>query len=204
MWAAFSVDRSIPHWALAAAALVVLVSASWLVVQNQRLRVGLQQALAGQAELRREEGTFRQHIAELEEKSREQVHDNQHGSEVAQLEAPMGPVMTLRLTPGLARATGEPQKALILPSASPRLRLELMLDQNEYKKYETVLLTAEGREVLRGKAIRSQSINGNILVHWSLPARMIPSGDYVVQLKGQLASGSLEEVESYSFRVLRK
>ncbi|MGO8731185.1 MAG: hypothetical protein ACLQVM_00125 [Terriglobia bacterium] len=201
--AAFSVHQAMPLWALAAAVVVIVVSGSWLMVQNQRLRVGLQHALSGQTELRREEDTLRQHIAEFEETSKTQVHENQQRSEVAKLETPMGPDVTLRLAPGMARGNGEPQKTLVIPPTTSRVRLQLMLDQDEYKIYKAVLLTAEGKEVLRGEALQSHSIGGSVVV-WPLPAHSIPPGDYIVQLTGQLAPGSLEDVASYSFRVLRR
>jgi anti-sigma factor RsiW len=202
--AAFSVPHRMPQWALAAAALVMVASGSWLMVQNQRLRVALQQSLAQQAELRREEDTLRQHIAELEGNAKDQTHQNQQGSEVAKLETPMGLEVTFGLTPGVARGSGGPQNTLILPTTASRLRLQLMLDRDEYKTYEGVLLTAERKEVLRGKALQSHSTGGSAAVTWRLPADSIHSGEYIVQLTGQPATGGPEDVESYSFRVVRR
>lgn len=203
IWKSFSVQQGMPQWAFAAAAVVVVAGGSWLMVQNHRLRVGLQQALAGQTELRRGQDTLRQHIAELEGNSSDQIHGKQ-GPEVAKLETPMAPEVTFRLTPGMARGLGGRQKTLVLPTSASRLQLQLMLDRDEYKSYEAVLLTAERKEVLRGKALQSRSIGGNVVVAWPLPAHSVHSGDYIVQLAGQTANGSLEGVESYSFRVLRR
>jgi anti-sigma-K factor RskA len=204
VWAAFSVQRAIPQWALAAAVVVIVMSATWLMVENQRLRNGLQQAQAGQAELLREEDAQRQQIAELERNPKDQVQENRQGSEVARLEPLSGPDVTLSLTPGTARDTGEPQKTLVLSPAASRVRLQLVLDSDEYKTYEAVLLTAEGKEVARGKALRSRSIDGNAAIAWRLPAHSIHAGDYIVQLAGQLATGSQEDLQPYTFRVLLK
>jgi hypothetical protein len=55
---------------------LVVAGGSWLMVQNHRLRVGLQQALAGQAELRRGQDTLCRHISELEASPRGQIHQN--------------------------------------------------------------------------------------------------------------------------------
>ncbi len=204
IWESFSVQQGMPQWAFAAAAVVVVAGGSWLMVQNHRLRVGLQQAQAEQAELRRGQDTLRQHIAELEGNLRDQVHENQQGSEVAKLETPMEPEVTFRLTPGMARGLGGTQKTLVLATTASRLQLQLMLDRDEYKSYEAVLMTAERKEVLRGKALQSLSIGGDEVVTWPLPAHSIHAGDYIVQLAGQTATGSVEDVESYSFRVLRR
>jgi len=204
VWAAFSVRPRMPQWLFAAAALGIVMSGSWLMVQNQRLRVDLQQALAGQAQLRGEQESLRQRIAGLEANPKDQPRRNQQNPEVAELETPAGPEVTLRLTPGIARGPGRPQKTLFLPPTTSQLRLQLMLDRYEYKIYEAVLLTAERKEVSRGKALQSHSIDGSTVVTWRLPAHSIQSGDYIVQLMGQPASGSLEDVESYSFRLLRR
>jgi hypothetical protein len=204
MWKGFSVQQGMPRWAFAAAAVVVVACGSWLMLQNHRLRVGLQQALAEQTELRDGQDTLRQHIAELEGNPSDQVHENQQGAEVAKLETPTGPEVTFRLTPGIARSPGGTQKTLVLPATASLLQLQLMLDRDEYKSYEAVLLTAERKEILRGQALLSRSIGGDVVVTWPLPVHSIHSGDYIVQLAGQTANGSLEDVESYSLRVSRR
>jgi hypothetical protein len=204
IWKVFSIQQGMPQWALATAAVLVIAGGSWLMVQNHKLQVGLQQARAEQAQLRREQDTLRQHIAELKGNPSDQVHQNQQGPETAKLETPTGPEVTLRLTPGVARGPGATQKTLVLPTTASVLQLQLMLDRDDYKSYEGVLLTAERKEVLRGKALQSRLLGGDVVVTWPLPVRSIYSGDYIVQLAGQTAKGSLEDVESYSLRVLRK
>jgi hypothetical protein len=204
IWVVLSIRQGIPQWVLATAVVVIVASGSWLLVQNQKFRVGLQQAQAGQAELRREENALRQQIAKFEENPKGQVHENQQGSEVAKLEPPMGPEMTLRLTPGIARSIGMPLKTLVLPTPISQVRLQLVLDRDEYKTYEAVLLTADRKEVFRGRTLRSHSIGGSTVVAWQIPEHVIHAGDYIVQLAGQLATGSLEDLEPYSFRVSRR
>jgi hypothetical protein len=204
VWTVFSVEQGMPQWALAVAAVVVVAGGYWLMVQNYKLRVGLQQALAENAQLRRGQDTIRQHIAELEGTHRDQFHENQQGSAVAKLEPPIGPEVTFRLTPGIARSFRGPQKTLVLPTTASRLQLQLMLDRDDYDSYEAVLLTAELKEVLRGKALHSRSIGGDVVVTWPLSVHSVHSGDYIVQLAGQTASGRVEDVESYSFRLFRR
>ena len=205
MQAAFSVQQRMPQWALAAAAVSIAVSGSWLLVENQRLRDGLQQAKAAQAGLRREGDALRQQIAGFEGNPRAQVQENQQGSEIAKLQTPVGPEMTLRLTPGIARGFGAAPKTLVLLPTTSWLRLQLMLDRDEDKTYEAVLLTADGKEVSRGRDLRIQSMGGSTVVAWRIPAQSIQAADYIVQLTGQPAAGMIQEgVESYSFRVLRR
>jgi hypothetical protein len=204
MSAALSIRQGIPQWALATAVVVIVASGSWMLVQNRKLRVGLQQAQAGQSELRREENTLRQQIAEFKGAPKDQVRENQKGSEVAKLEPPMVPEMTLRLTPGIARGFSAAPKTLVLPPTRSWLRLQLMLDRDENRTYEAVLLTADGKEVSRGRDLKIHSMGGNAVVALRIPAESIDAGDYIVRLTGRTADGGEEDVASYSFRVLQR
>ncbi len=203
-WATLSTPQEMPRWVLAVGIAVIVGSGLWLTVQDQRLRVGLQQALSGQAELRREEDALRQHIAEIEGNAKDMVHEGPQSPEVAELEAPMRPNVTFRLTPGIVRGVGASQRTLLLPSTTSHVLLQLLVDRDEYGLYDAVLLDADGKEILRAKALQSRSINGSAVVDWRLPAASIRSGDYIVQVAGQNPNGSLEDVDSYSFRVLRR
>jgi hypothetical protein len=201
VWAAFSVQQRMPQWALAAAAIVLAAGGSWLMVENQGLRIDLRQALAGQAELRGEQETLRQHIAGLEGNVKDQTHQHQQGAEVAKLETPTE--VTLSLTPGLARGIGESQNTLILPPTTSRVRLQLMMDRDDYASYLAVLRTAEGREVNRQR-LKSQRIGNQRAVVAVLPSDRLRPGDHVLTLLGSNGvPGAEEEVEAYSFRVVR-
>jgi hypothetical protein len=205
VWPVFLVQSTMPQWALAGGVIVIIVSGLWLMVENHRLKSSFQHALAEQAELRQQDAALRQRIANFEATSKSQVHESQRLSEIAKLETPMGPDVTLRLAPGLARGSGEEQRTLVIRPTTTRVRVQLMLDRDEYKTYEAALLDAdEGKTILRGQALMSQSIGGNAGVVWTLPLHSIISGDYIVQLGHRVAQGSLEDIASYSFRVLRK
>lgn len=204
IWAALSIRHGIPQWVLAAAVVVIVASGSWLLVLNKRLRDGLEHAQAGQAELRREENALRQQIAESKGTPKDQVHENQQGSDVAKLEPPMGLEMTLRLTPGIARSTGIPPKTLDLSPPISQVRLQLMLDRGDYQTYEAVLLTADGKELSRERELKIQPMGGSTVVALRIPAQSIDAGDYIVRLTGRTADGGDEDVAAYSFRVLRR
>ena len=202
-WYGFYAPPQMPQWAWAAAVVVIVALGSWLAVRSQRLGVQLRQALAGQAELRHEEDTLRQHVAELERSAKAQTHEDQTNTEVAKLETPTGSEVTVELTPGIARGPGERHNDVVVHPTTAKLRLELMLERGGYENYNTVLLTSERKELLRGERLPSHTIRGNVVVAWSLPVGSIPSGDYVVQLTGKTAAGSQEDLSSYSFRILR-
>jgi hypothetical protein len=202
VWAAFSVQQRMPQWALAAAAIVVVAGGSWLMVQNQRFRIDLKQALAGQAELRGGQETLRQHIKKIEGNLKDQTRQDQQGTEVTKLETPAE--IMLSLTPGMARGIGESQNTLILPPTAARVRLQLMMDRDDYASYLAVLRTAEGREVNR-QWLKSQRVGNQRAVVAVLSSDRLRPGDHVLTLLGSNGTpGAEEEAEAYSFRVVRK
>jgi anti-sigma factor RsiW len=203
VWAFLSGERQIPRWAFAVAALVVVAGGSWLMVQNQRLRGELHQALAGKAELSRQQDALRQQIASLDGNPKTPAQENQESLEIAKLEAPV-PEVTLRLTSGMARGLGGRQNTLLLPPAeSWGVRLQLVLDRNEYASYQAVIRTAEGNEIRRVSGLKSQRADNEWVVVFRVPSKLIGPGDYMVALNGS-SDGRTEEAEAYSFRVVRR
>jgi type II secretory pathway pseudopilin PulG len=195
----FQLPRPQLQWALASAA-VVLVGAV-LALQNYRLRGELQEAQANTNQSRQQQDALRRQIAELGAQ-RQPVPESERGSQIARLE-PLAD-LPFTLVPGVSRGSATGLKDLVVPHNSAWVRLEMVLDRDEFKTYEAVIQTAEGKEVVRGKALRSQLIGGSAVVAWRFPSLSIHSGDYVVQLMGKTATGGLEGVESYGFRVVRK
>jgi hypothetical protein len=202
MWAILSIQHHRPEWVLAATLVVITMSGGWLLVQNERLRAGLQHAAERQDALLRENDTLRQQIALLQDLHEAQVH--QQGSEVARLETPMNPEVTFYLTPGIARGLESTRNSRTLPTKASHLRLELLLDRDEYKTYGIALLDSDGKELSSVNALRSHLVGGRVVVTWRLPVSSLDPGDYIVQLKGQRPSGSPENVAFYSFRLLRR
>jgi len=111
-------------------------------------------------------------------------------------------VAMLTLTPGLFRSPGTPQPALRLDPGQSFVQLKLATE-GTYPGYEAELQTVEGRIVTRIAAsdIRTRSGAGPVMLR--LPAKLLPSGDYVLKLSGIGKDGNAETSEFYSFRVLR-
>jgi hypothetical protein len=91
-----------------------------------------------------------------------------------------------------------------LPTIASHLRLELVLDRDEYKTYGIALLDSDGKALSSANALRSQLVGGREVITWRLPVSSLAPGDYIVQLNGQRPSGSPENVASYTFRLLRR
>jgi hypothetical protein len=109
------------------------------------------------------------------------------------------------LSPGLNRDSGPMKKPLIQPGEADRIRLQLNLKRpGDFQSYEALLKTAEGR-LIWGQAGLRPSRFGNIQVlALTLLSRVIPPGDYHVELKG-LATGRVAElVDDYYFSVAQR
>jgi hypothetical protein len=188
-------------WALAVTTVLAVVGVSLLGVQNYRLQKELRDTRADATQLRQREGALRAQIAALSTQEPPSP-EGQEGSQVARLEPPAD--LSFRLVPGVVRGGTIGQRDLVIPHNGAWMRLEMVLDRDEFKSYEAVLQSAEGKEVLRAKGLKSNSIRGNRVVRWRLSSYSVPSGDYAVRLRGERDDASVEEAESYSFRVSRR
>src|SRR5947209_17423321 len=109
----------------------------------------------------------------------------------------------LLLTSHMVR-NSNPQKPLVIPDGLPTVVLGPMLYSNDYLSY-SVSLETEGHLIWRQSDLRSWQIhNGWRVVGLTLPSRIFKSGDYILKLSGRTASGKVEEVDSYAFRVFRR
>lgn len=107
------------------------------------------------------------------------------------------------LMPGLVRETGE-MKRVVIPSGTSAIRLRLALMTEDYRSYQAVLQTAEGREISSSNKLKAKTTSGGKVVDLILPAKLLTPGDYQLKLSGLSMSGNLEDIGSYPFRVLHK
>jgi hypothetical protein len=112
-------------------------------------------------------------------------------------------VWAIELTPGLQRDEGGTKKFAI-PANVDAVRLQLDLPEGQYQSYEAIVLDVDGRSVTTRKNLKAQSANGHQIVPLDVEPALLSPGDYRVKLSGLSASGSLESLGSYPFRVLKK
>jgi hypothetical protein len=109
-------------------------------------------------------------------------------------------VVSLSLMPGAVRSGGATQKVEIGQEVGV-LQLELGLGSVDFSLYNAELLT-EGKSVKVFDGLKPISKDGqHHLVFLSLTPP--PGGDYQVKLYGVSASGQLQLLNNYNFRVLR-
>lgn len=112
-------------------------------------------------------------------------------------------VWAIELTPGLQRDNGE-IKNLAIPPHVDSVRLELDLAEDQYQAYEAEVLDINGRSVVTSRNLKAQTATGRRIVPLDVKPTLLPPGTYRVKLSGLSASGNLESLGSYPFKVLGK
>ena len=111
-------------------------------------------------------------------------------------------VATMILQPTLVRDPVAANK-LVVSSSIQRVRLQLQLEGNEYRSYAVHITTVEGHQVWQG-SMGARTTSGTTYLALSLPARLLASGDYIVEVNGVGDSGPPESLASYFFSIIRK
>lgn len=181
--------QSVPGWAMAAASLIVVIGVGWAVMNTSRLQDQLEQNQASQAEQLEQ---ARQERARVEE-------------ELARLQAraiPASAVISLALTPGGSRSSGEDKK--IMPGAGTTL-IELTLEAGaeNYSSYQATLQRAadESVELLIYKQLEAKTTGAGKNVVIRLPAAMLDTDDYRIKLEGISPQGETKIIGKYRFKV---
>jgi anti-sigma factor RsiW len=204
---------------LAAASLLLLLGGSWLLYQTVRLRSQVEQLEVARAEqeqqriqqerqaadertrgdqLNSQLEAERRQRAELEQELAKQKA--QSARESANQSSASATLLSFLLTPGLSRDI-DSTKRLLIPSNTTQLRLQLRLKRpGAYPSYQAVLQTLDGAELWQRNLARS----AGQAVSVTLPAKLVPPGDYVLVLKGKAADSSWEEVDEYHFNTARQ
>jgi hypothetical protein len=108
------------------------------------------------------------------------------------------------LTPGLVRGGGA--KTLAVPDKATFILFQLNLEADSaHENYRAVIENADGRQVWHADSVkprRAARAKGAIELP-AVPAKDLPSGDYILLLKGKQLDGSFEDVADYSFRIVR-
>lgn len=194
---------------IAALMLVAMIAGiSWLAVMDTRLHRAFEQMQVQHAGDLKQEQELRNQLAQLN------LRLQQQEEQVAQLSSLGAMILPFRLSPHLMRE-GSSQKPLIIPEGFPAVFLESTLSSfdyeygravvNAYVSYSASLETPEGRQIWRQSGLKSwQTHNGPHMIGLILPSRIFQSGNYILKVSGKTATGRLEEVDSYVFRVIKR
>jgi hypothetical protein len=199
-----TVRRSRTVWPLAAAAAVLLL-AGLSLSEYRRLRTDLTVAqsvsvgLSNRArELERQLNDERLAGAGT---ARELENIRSRGS--VQRSAPSLPAIALVLLPQ-TRSVG-PIATIAVPDGANLVALELRLESNGFARYQAALKDpGTNRTVWRRDRIMARGGGGIPTVALSIPASVLNSQHYSLELNGTTASGEAEVAGSYVFQVVRR
>ncbi len=113
----------------------------------------------------------------------------------------------ISLTPGLTRGSQtEADNTLVVARKTQWIGLEVSLDDDAYPGgYSAVIETASGTKVKRLDRLRAQTAGeGGKSIIVRLPAKLFSSDTYIVRLLGLTKDGKEEEINGYSFQVVRR
>lgn len=187
----------------AAAALVVLIGISWLVVRTLRERQRTESESAGLSAPQSPAPTpLVTHGASSSPQTpgipqSTQTPINSRPGHTPESE-PV--VATFLLTPDLVRGPEETQKVVISKKVT-NVRLQLSLEGQPYSSYRAEVRTPEGRPIWSTKQLRVHIGNSGRVVILSLPANLLNNADYTIRLNGVTSEKEVVNVGNYYFRV---
>lgn len=115
-----------------------------------------------------------------------------------------GPTLaTILLRPTLVRDPVAANK-LIIGSSVKQVRLQLNLERNDYKSYLVNLTTVDGRSIWKTRPVQARTTTAGASVVVSLPANLLATDDYLVEVSGVSDAGPPESLANYFFSVTRK
>jgi hypothetical protein len=204
------------QWGLAAAASLLLVAGSWLMMENWRLRGQMKQAsaertggeqrqrelLAQLAEQRSLASAKEKEVADLRE-SLDRLKQGSTGSS----SQPRPEVPTIVAFALAAQTRGISQIAtLTIPAGTDYVAIELQLESGDYPGYRATLeAVPENQVIWRSGRLKARSSGDFKVVGISLRPALLKSSRYMFEVFGIAADGSSSEIAgSYAFRVVRQ
>jgi len=197
---------------LAAASIILLVAAPALLVQTVRLSNTLDRAQSERAALKENEQELQRQLDERRlraDRLREQLEreERERGlleDELVRLKQRQSIIASLVISGGSVRGAGAPKKLVIQPEAK-LVRLELIVTSLvEYASYAVHLKMVGGDYIPAQSAPRVKRTASGKIVILSLAADLFATADYTLTLAGVGASGAKENVEDYSFSVVKR
>ncbi|MBC7911153.1 MAG: hypothetical protein H7Y30_11665 [Pyrinomonadaceae bacterium] len=217
--------------ALACSLLIIIFGGGWMLAKIRRLEKQvaqfqtdhtiplptdsdaqrpLEEARAQAMQLREELQRERKAHEKSEQELARQREQNRSGSETAiQAQRPASGVpkperaaaFAIALSTGLTRDAGGLQKVSIPPHVT-NVQFTLELETDEYPNYRATLQTPERREIVTREKLKARSRNGSKIITFTIPARHLSGGDYLVILAGITTNGEAKNLGTYTFRVL--
>jgi hypothetical protein len=188
------------RWALAAAAVLAIAVATYLFMENRRLREEVTETRAARAEVEQTAQGLRTELQQ-ERSASAAIRD-----ELTRLRESLPSIKVPSLRPFvlLPMRRGAGQIATVaLPRGIQEVPFLLRLESDDFPSYEAALRDpARGEAVWTSGPLSARSIGSNRSVGLQVPAVLLKPQNYTLELSGRPPGGPAELVTSYAFHVL--
>jgi len=199
--------RLAPAWQLAMAAAMLLLMAGgvWLLAERTRMRSELAKLQAENAARQNREQELARQIAsgqsDRERLSAELEQLRKQQTQARPIQSPAPPsvltVFSFALSPISVR--GSAAQPLAVGLGANQVQLQLTIPPGDWKSFQADI-TAERRPIWSQQQLKSRA--GKVIV--TVLAGKLPFNDYILTLSGTNRAGATEEINRYSFRVIRE
>lgn len=207
----FAVPRFSLQWGFAAATLLILLAGGYLMMSNLRLRDEIRQTQAGHSALQQRAQQLqsrltqqsssenKEEVARLQQELADlklQIAESTKNEPVRQPEVKL---IALNLSPQMRGISRIP--LLTIPGGTDFVAMTLEMETNEFSAYQVrVKNPANGQSIWQSARMKPEGRSDSILV--AVPAGILYSQNYIVELFGVSRNGDSEIISSYPFRVV--
>ncbi|HEY5073421.1 MAG TPA: hypothetical protein VII34_01910 [Pyrinomonadaceae bacterium] len=201
------------QWGLAVAAVVFIAAGAFLLVQTARLRQQVPIEQARRDELQQREMQLQKELdqqrasntaieQELAQVRAERARMEEELKKSGQLHTSGTDIASFVLTPQM-RGVGQAQSVSISVK-TVRVTMQLNLEPNDYQAYRVALIDQSNHQVLwQSGKLSAHSGDSGKSVSVSFSSGLLKPQTYVMQLSGVSASGNIEVMSDYPFKVVK-
>ena len=215
----FRGQRPTLRLSIALATLLIMLGGGWLFVQSRR-RQQQRELAQTQANRENQERRVREQQAAQQQPAQTPQHTEKPPDEEERVAgnpqqkpqpspnptinaAP--PVVSLALNVGMVRGGDDSRtQTLTIPQGTTQAQLLLNLKDNSYPGYRVSLQMIGGAEIFSRSNIKPRGTKSGASFSFTLPARDLASGDYVLTLSGISAEGEVDALSKSLFRVEKR
>lgn len=192
----------IPQWGFAAAAVLFLVAAAFLLIQNRRLNTQIGQGDAERARLEHNQQELEKRLEEQRAEGTRTVPPQKVVSGGSSKIA-VATVPAFVLSPPL-RGAG-PIATISLPADAKQIKVTLRLEAADFSKYRVTLHDSVADQAIwRSGEIRPRATGEGKSVSVLVSTRALKQQNYAFEVSGIASRGTSEFISSYPFRLLLK
>lgn len=177
-------------------------SCLWLVLNTARLRRELGQTQTERTTLQQHERQLESRIVMQRAQSEQLARELENVREQLRIAETQqnAPRLATFLLASVGREESK-QRTLRITAATDLVQLQIKLKSRDYSSYQATLRTVEGQSVWSRKPVKARLTQTGAAVVLPIPAKRLPSGDYILTLSGISATGEAEDVSNSYFRV---